>query len=128
MTTFFYIVTALIVLSLAWFALKLTIGVLMPLEESGYAYLQQLLKRMGINELVTPACLRECVAESTRFATLINRDSGSKAKARLEMAGELNVYADMLCIWIRGNDSFVNPEQQRYKKVFQKHGVRRLGN
>ena len=126
MQTIFYVVGSAVLVAVAWFAFKVYLGLFLPLEKSAYAYLQQTLKKMDIVDHITPSCIRECAEVSANDARRSARLSRNTANMRAEMVSQLNLYADMLHVWIRSNEPFAKPEFEHFKTLFEKHNVQRL--
>lgn len=125
MQTFAYSVGILIVLAILWFVFKVLLGVYLPLEVTGRAYLQQLLKQMDLHGLVPPNCVEECAAESAKFSRQMARFSGKSNTARTELVSSIELWADMLRIWIRGSEKLDSPERHIYRDVFTKYRLPR---
>lgn len=125
MQTIAYVVVALLAVFIAWWLLKIGLGFLLPLETTARTYLLQLLKRMEINQIVPPSCLKECVVESVRFAQMSVKFSGKKNNVRAEMVKHLELQADMLGLWVRSDDAFNEVYKKDYKALFERHGVPR---
>ena len=125
--TILYALGAALAVAIAWFAFKVLLGRIVPLEKSSYAYLQQTLKRMGVAEFVPPACIRECAEQSVKHAKIFSQISGESSNIQERMVEGLDIDADMLRDWVRGSDPFSSSGLEHYKTLFEKYGVQRLG-
>ncbi len=127
MQTFAYILVALLALPVAWWILKVSLGLFLPPETTARTYLLQLLRKAEINQVVPESCITECVEESLRFARNHARMmTGNKNHLRIELVKHLELQADMLRLWVRSQNAFDAVFQKDYKAMFQRHGVPRL--
>ena len=124
MQTFIYIVLGLVGVFVLWHLLKVSLGMFLPLETTGRAYLVQQLKQMGIRHLVPDACLEECFTRSFDFANVVAGLSKSR-HVRDELINQLDLLASMLGVWIHGTEDFAKPEFVEFKGLFEKHHVPR---
>ena len=129
MQTILYLILALVVVFAAWWVLKVSLGIFLPLEHTARAYFVRLLGQMDISQVIPASCVDECVAESIRAvrleAKLLGRD---RNYIRAETVKQLEFRADMLRFWIRGGDNFSDsPWKSQYKAMFERHAVPRLG-
>src|SRR5690348_9159659 len=107
MTVLIYVVVGIALVVGGWWALKVALGVGLPLENTAFAYFTQLLEKMGLAEVVPSSCIAECVSESIKFARSSARMLGDgQQQVRAEAVRQLEFHADMLRFWIHGNDSF----------------------
>ena len=126
MQTIAYVVIAILGALVVWWVLKVSLGLLLPLETTARAHFLQLLKRMEISQVVPPSCLNECAAESVRFARMTAKFSGKKNIVRTEMVKHLELQADMLRLWVRSDDPFDAVYKRDFKIMFERHGIPRL--
>lgn len=126
MDTLLYILLAAVGLYVGWWLLKVYVGVSLPLEITASAYFRQLLKKMEINQIVPEACVVECINECIRAARLTQKFSGPSFNVRTETVSQLELYADMLRFWVRGEEPFVETYQAHFKAMFERHSVPRL--
>jgi hypothetical protein len=124
MQTFMYVVLGLVGVFVLWHLLKVSLGMFLPLETTGRAYLVQRLKQMGIRHLVPDACLEECFTKSLAFAKVVAGLSKSRS-VRDELINQLDLFASMLGTWIHGTEDFAMPEFEEFKGLFEKHHVPR---
>jgi len=112
----------------AWWALRVSVGMLLPIEKSASQYFLQLTKKMGINQVIPAALADECVNESissARWSAKLHKREDNFI--RMETVKKLEFYADMLRLWIRSADSFDDSSyKQHYKELFERHNVPRL--
>jgi hypothetical protein len=127
MSVLIYIVIGIAVIAGGWWALKVALGVGLPLENTAFAYFTQLLKKMGLLETVPSACVAECVSESIKFARSSARMLGQgQPHVRAEAVKQLELHADMLGSWVRSGDPFDAVYKVRFKEIFERHRVPRL--
>ena len=126
MQTITYIVVAVVGLVAAWWALKVALGMFLPLERTARAYFNEVLKKMAINQVVPSSCTEECVNESVAFARTSGKFAGKGYDLRTETVKQLELHADMLRLWVRSNDAFDATYKARFKAMFERHGVPRL--
>lgn len=121
-----YIVIGLLTTAAAWWALKVMLGMLLPLEKTARAYMFQLLRKMELSQIVPASCVDECVAESIQFARTSAKFLGKKEQIQTETVKQLELHADMLGFWIRSADPFDAIYKSRFKEMFERHRVPRL--
>jgi len=121
-----YAVLALLGFGAAWWVIKVSTGLLLPLETTARAYLSQLLKKMEISQIVPEPCVAECVAESIRFARTSAKFSGKTDRIRDETVRQLELQASLLHRWIRGSDAFSETYEKAARDLFERHRVPRL--
>jgi hypothetical protein len=127
MDVLFYIIGGLAVVIGGWWAVKVALGMGLPLEKTAFAYFTQLLKKMELSQVVPSTCVAECVAESIKFARSSARMLGQgEQHARSEVIKQLELHADMLRFWVRGNDPFNATYKSHFKEMFERHQVPRL--
>lgn len=128
MQTIIYLLIAVAIGMAAWWALKVSVGMLLPIEKSAPQYFFQLTKKLRINQIIPAALADECVNESISSAKwnakLHKRDASF---IRMETVKKLELYVDMLRLWIHSADSFDDSSyKQDYKELFERHRVPRL--
>ena len=101
----------------------------MPLEHTARAYFVQILKQMKIDQVIPASCVDECVSESISSVRIEAKVLGRDANyIRAETVKQLEFRADMLRFWIRGADAFSDtPWKVKYKSMFERHAIPRLG-
>lgn len=130
MQTTLYLLIATILGIAAWWALKVSAGTLLPIERTARAYFFQLTKKMKLNQQIPESLANECVDESISSARLGAKfRSGDANYVRSETVKKLELYADMLRLWIRTNEPFNDSDyKNQYKMLFERHRVPRLGS
>ena len=123
METLAYIAIALFLIPASWWLFKVTLGYALPLETTGRAYLGQLLKKMGLFQIVSPDCLDECTNDAVAFARRSAKIFGKNL--RTEMVEQLELHAEMLRLWLRSDDPFTDSYKEHYRAIFQKHSLPR---
>ena len=128
MQTIIYLLIAVAIGIAAWWALRVSFGMLLPIEKSAPQYFLQLTNKLEINQVIPATLADECVNESIRSARssakLHKRDDNF---IRMETVKKLELYADMLRLWIRSAVSFDDSNYKRhYKELFERHKVPRL--
>lgn len=126
MATIPYILITVLGVAAAWWVLKVTFGMLLPLEKTARTYLLQLLRRKELSQVVPPSCVDECVSDSVQFARLQAKFLGTKVHIQTETVKRLELHADMLGLWVRSADSFDAVYKSRFKAIFERHRVPRL--
>jgi len=126
--TVLYIVIAVLGIAAAWWILKVALGMLLPLEKTAHAYLVQLLQTIELSRVVPPSCVDECVSESVQFARTSAKFHGNKEQIRAETVKQLELHADMLRLWVRSAEPFDAVYKARFKVMFERHHVPRLGH
>src|SRR5690606_37251795 len=107
MDVLIYIIAGLAIVVGGWWALKVALGLGLPRENTAFAYFMQLLKKLELSQVVPSSCVSECVSESIKLARSSARMLGQgESQVRAEAVKQLELYADMLRFWIRGNDPF----------------------
>lgn len=121
-----YAFAAIIGLFVAWWVLKVSLGLFLSPETTARSYLFQLLRRAEINQVVPESCVKECVEESLRFARSYAKISGNQKQFRAELVKQLELQADMLRLWVCSETPFDALYQIHYKAMFERHGIPRL--
>jgi len=129
MDVLIYIIVVLALVIGGWWALKVALGMRLPLENTAFAYFAQLLRKMELSQVVPSSCVAECVAESIKLARSSARMLGQgEQQTRAEAVKQLELHADMLGFWVRGSDPFDAAYKSHFKEMFERHQVPRLAN
>lgn len=127
MTTAIWIVAVVVILLIAWFALKVFVSFTVPERVSGIALLKQELKRRGIPYSQLPSqFFEECVDWAIKVSSLAGHSSAVKRKA--ELVRSIESLAAMVDLWRSEPDSpmFIAHGNQpsTYRALFEKYPLR----
>ena len=102
--TWFWWLLALLLLPVAWFALKVVTSFAIPHSVSGTALLKQELRKRGVPcENLSPEFYLECIAWAERVALVEGRGSPMKRKA--SFVESLETMANMAQLWMQEPNS-----------------------
>jgi hypothetical protein len=112
----------LILVPLAWLLTQLFIGLVTPASSSGRFYLRSLLKKAGVLQLVSDACVRELVDHDLSAARVLSQLTREGMKT--EMVKMLDVTAAIVTVWVSG-EQLPFKEDDPVPRTLMKYGVHR---
>jgi hypothetical protein len=127
MTTVFWIAAIVVILVVAWFALKIILSFTVPERVSGIALFKQELKRRGIPySHLPPQFFEDCVDWAIKISSLTGRSSAVNRKA--ELVRSIETLAAMVDLWRNEPNSpmFTAHGNQpgAYRTLFEKYPLR----
>ena len=127
MTMVIWIVAIVVIIPVAWFALKIFLSLTVPERVSGIALFKQELKRRGIPySHLPPQFFEDCVDWAIKISSLKERSSTVKRKA--ELVRSIESLAAMVDLWRNEPDSpmFITYGNQpsTYRTLFERYPLR----
>ena len=127
METIAWTIAVIVGVVVAWFAIKVGVGMFMPPQKTGRSYLKQELKKSGIDVTKIPnACIDEFVKISLNTA-YVDRSLG-KDYFNNNFVGSLNLMVCVIKAWFSGSEGekeiYFSGEDNLYREILERHDVR----